>query len=771
MAPQPTEFYLVVDEEERVIVTGGTASDNFPLSAGCYQNTYGGGVSDGFVSIIDSAGTGLIASTYVGSSAYDMSFIVGADKNDFVYIFAQTSHTGNLFNVNSPIGIDGGNQFLMKLSPDLGEVVWSSPYGNATGQPDISPTALLVDYCDKIYCSGWGGAVNSQLGTSTFGLPVTADAWQSNTDGSDFYLYVIDDVAENVLYASFLGGTSSPDHVDGGTSRFDRKGVIYQSICAGCGGNSDFPITGLVHSPTNNSFNCNNLIAKFDFESPLTISAIATVSDPLGCAPYTVQFSNTSINADEFSWRLVDEVISTDQNLSYTFNEPGTYEVTLIATSSESCNGADTVSVTINVVDDIEGSLPDLIVCPGNTVELGPDAFDDPYYEFNWFPSTGLSETDVRKPTVTPTESVTYSVEIRVGGCIDTLTQEVIVSTGLHDTLPPVESCALQTVTLGPDQPYVENVVYSWSPATEVSDASIYNPTYYTEEPVNFTLLVEFENGCADTLEQFVEARYDLMDAGPDKEVCAGDTFEIGLPDLTGNFTYEWSPASLLNDNTLPNPLTAVNQDITYTVIRLPLPGTEDCPARDTVTVVTVDPPLALFSFEVFASCTGASVVIDNQSELNDSNVWVFNPGGTNSEVAPVLTVPFNQNFNATLIVANGECRDTMSLSEYIKDFNEYFEPNTANAFSPNADGINDCFNPALQLAPPPYDRAFLECTDLIVYNRWGEVVHNSVNDNEPCWYGTNLNGDDLPEGVYFYIFDYFGEKRTGAVHLRRAKP
>ncbi|MEX1188151.1 MAG: gliding motility-associated C-terminal domain-containing protein, partial [Bacteroidia bacterium] len=82
----------------------------------------------------------------------------------------------------------------------------------------------------------------------------------------------------------------------------------------------------------------------------------------------------------------------------------------------------------------------------------------------------------------------------------------------------------------------------------------------------------------------------------------------------------------------------------------------------------------------------------------------------------------------------------------------------------------NDCFHPALQLAPPPQDRAFLECTDLYVYNRWGELVHSSVNDNEPCWSGTNLNGDDLPEGVYFYRFDAFGEERAGVVHLRRAK-
>ena len=65
---------------------------------------------------------------------------------------------------------------------------------------------------------------------------------------------VLDDGLSSILYATYYGGSQSNEHVDGGTSRFD-KGIIYQSVCAGCGGNSDFPIEpnpGAV-STTNNS--------------------------------------------------------------------------------------------------------------------------------------------------------------------------------------------------------------------------------------------------------------------------------------------------------------------------------------------------------------------------------------------------------------------------------------------------------------------------------------------------------------------------------------
>lgn len=45
---------------------------------------------------------------------------------------------------------------------------------------------------------------------------------------------------KSLLYASFYGGSQSQEHVDGGTSHFDKSGVVYQAVCAGCGGLSSF---------------------------------------------------------------------------------------------------------------------------------------------------------------------------------------------------------------------------------------------------------------------------------------------------------------------------------------------------------------------------------------------------------------------------------------------------------------------------------------------------------------------------------------------------
>ena len=172
-----------------------------------------------------------------------------------VYLFGQTKTIGTNLVSNATYFESGASQFIAVFDKYLDSVLRSTVVGTGKGTPDISPTAFLVDVCDKIYIAGWGSNLGGPL--STLNLPIDTNAFQQTTDGNDFYLMVIDDAMSSMMYATYFGGSQSNEHVDGGTSRFDKKGIIYQSVCAGCGGNSDFPIEpnpGAV-SLTNNSSN------------------------------------------------------------------------------------------------------------------------------------------------------------------------------------------------------------------------------------------------------------------------------------------------------------------------------------------------------------------------------------------------------------------------------------------------------------------------------------------------------------------------------------
>src|SRR5258708_21572742 len=181
--------------------------------------------------------------------------------------------------VNSPFNQNnnqaGGKQFITKLKPDLSGVVYYANFGPSNTQnnyPNLSPTALLVDRCENVYVSGWGGGVDVHDGYSnatTAGLVVTSGALKSNTDGEDFYFFVLQKNATSQLYGSFFGqqGGNFGDHVDGGTSRFDKQGVIYQAICANCYGGANFPTTPGVWASANGTgvAGCNEAAVKISF--------------------------------------------------------------------------------------------------------------------------------------------------------------------------------------------------------------------------------------------------------------------------------------------------------------------------------------------------------------------------------------------------------------------------------------------------------------------------------------------------------------------------
>ena len=195
----------------------------------------------------------------------------------------------------------------------------------------------MVDLCNSYYLSGWGSSINGQL--STLNLPTSDSAFQITTDSNDFYFMVISESMDNVDYATFFGGNVSREHVDGGTSRFDNKGVIYQSVCAGCDGNNDFPVKpnpGAV-STTNNSPNCNNGVFKFDMNTPLVVSDFQA---PLIGCDLTIQFNNITDNISNtlFYWDFGDGNSSNQYSPIHTYDTTGNYLVRLISIDSLSCN-------------------------------------------------------------------------------------------------------------------------------------------------------------------------------------------------------------------------------------------------------------------------------------------------------------------------------------------------------------------------------------------------------------------------------------------------
>lgn len=495
-----------------VYVGGGTNSTNLPNTTGAL-NPSALGNDDGFIMRLDASGN-IIRTTYLGTSAADVSFFIDLDSDEEVYAFGQTF--GNYPVSPGVYNNPNSGQFIHKISPDLSTSRWSTRIGAGDGNPDISPTAFLVvteNNCNNIYIAGWGGSSLNGTGSGVTGMPTTEDAYRRTTiNGRDFYIAVYKRNMERLLYATYFGENASNevgDHVDGGTSRFSKSGIIYHSTCASCGGTNGFPTTPGAWSSTNNSSNCNNAVFKFrlnvtaDFQmvNPRNSQIISSGSET---CEQRVNFVFNAVDADEFLWEILDanfNVIfsqNTDRNFSYTFTAPGDYKIRLTVTN---CNQTSQAIKDLKVIFPNFTFPPDTVrLCRGESVQL--QASGATFYQ--WRPTTALSNPNIANPIASPTQSITYTLTMRNGICerVKNVRVEVIPATPADFNFTLLKECNTPyriRLRLADNVDTTKFKKFRW----DMGDGTILEgtkPDEYTYAEMNktytITLLAENPNGC-----------------------------------------------------------------------------------------------------------------------------------------------------------------------------------------------------------------------------------------------------------------------------------
>jgi gliding motility-associated-like protein len=367
-------YSMQIDGNNNIFICGGTTSSNLPSTTGGFKPTFSGGVADGFVAKLSNNGNTIISATYIGTTFYDQAHLMDLDKSNNIYLFGQSL---GAYPVSAGVYSNtGAKQFIQKLNNNLTSSLYSTVFGRVNSSTiNISPTALLVDVCENIYAVGWGGNVN--FNGTTQNMPVTADAFDKTTDGSDFYLICLNRDADSLIYATYFGENGGVgDHVDGGTSRFDKNGVVYQAVCASCGGSNGFPTTNNAYSENNESSNCNMAGFKFRFDLLAMQIISTTATPPTGCAPLTTSFSYTSTRpGTSFTWDFGDgSPVSNAQFPSHTYTNPGTYTVKFILRNPQDCNPIDSSFVTVTVGTKTTSAIQRNI-CMGQKVTIGNQTF------------------------------------------------------------------------------------------------------------------------------------------------------------------------------------------------------------------------------------------------------------------------------------------------------------------------------------------------------------------------------------------------------------
>jgi gliding motility-associated-like protein len=479
-------------------------------------------------------------------------------------------------------------------------------------------------------------------------------------------------------------------------------------------------------------------------------------------------------------------------NQSITTNQANTYTVTV--SSAAGCTATAQTSVSISQPQAIITSNAN--ICLGETITLQGQMIDATNFE--WLPTTGLSNPDSLTPTVAPIQTTTYSlVAISASGCTDTASFTIEV-TDLALLLPSnLIICNNQSVPINATTAANTNV--QWQPTTGLSNPNVINPIASPNQTTVYVVTVTDPNsGCTATGDvAIIVNQLPNVALTGNTIICQNDSTTLQANSFDA---YLWSNGSI-------NQSIVVNQAATYTVTVTNVAG---CTAT-AQTSVSISQPQAIVvgngiacenemvtlfanadfvNYQWSTNQTTASIEVSNGAyslTVTNANgctatttanvVTVNNPtpvivgnliiqeGNTttltasgdnytyyawsNGSNTPSIQANESNTYTLTVTDANG-CIGTTSVQTKLIIANPLLIPN---AFSPNNDNINDYFSIYANN---------VASYNIAIYNRWGENVFTSNNPTD-TWDGA-YKGQTQEIGVYVYkgeITFTDGEKKT----------
>ncbi len=610
------------------------------------------------------------------------------------------------------------------------------------------------------YACGAGDGSTITVNATGLGSVYGPDANSTSSCGGPmgcFYYY------NNTLYGL---SDDNPNQTMNGPDALSNVNAIVTN-------NSSTFTMNLSHGNQDNSYWA--VFITFGDTSSLSSSSITgtfTISPDTACAPATITFTNTTPSVTSIHWDFGDGGTDTTLAPTHTYNNTGTYTVTMIVVCTGGCvSGTDTVTQTVVVVPPPSLFIGnDTSLCSGLNVTL--DA-GNPGSVYAW--STGATTQ-----TINVTTTGSYWVHVGGGACVAADTINVtflpnpVVNLGAD-----ISVCAGVPVTLDAGN---AGATYLWNTgATTQTISPTTNGTYWVVAALGTCIDSDTINITFNTIP--------VVNLGANLSLCNGQSVMLNAGNAGA--TYQWSDGSTTQVITVS---TAGN----YWVVV----SNGTCTGTDTVSVVVnvaptvnLGPDIKLcygidtvlyannpgFSYlwstgettqKIAVTVSGnywvkvsnngcigtdtALVSISKKLELDLGVDTFVCPGEPITLIAqrgyasyywtPVgggryfVTIDNAGTYYCTAIDTNG-CSVTNSI--LVREFcpSEMYIPT---AFTPNRNNMNDYFM--------AYCEGAVEF-HMYIFDRWGEMVFEST-DISQGWDGT-FNGNDAPQGSYVYRIDY----------------
>ncbi len=456
--------------------------------------------------------------------------------------------------------------------------------------------------------------------------------------------------------------------------------------------------------------------------------AVFAVVDPSPvCRLDSAQLSASG--GDIYTWQLADGLSSL--NVSDPKAAPAVTTDYTVTITENTCNQSATLvtRVTVMPLPIVNAVKSTDIDCRNDRSQLTASGAD----QYSWTPAASLSNAAIHNPWATPASATQYIVTGRnINGCSakDTIDVNVFSKPTIaitNDTTICKNAQAQLNVTGGES--------YSWSPAATLSDPLIANPLASPVSNTKYYVVIKDAINCeyVDSVEVSVRPDAIFSINGP-RFICKDSSLQLNA---TGGDVYSWLPATGLNNAGIPDPIASPSSTTDYTVTITESVCNQTQTLATRLTIIPTPAVNAIKSNDIDCSHDRSQLIATGASQ------YLWTPATTLSDPAvsnPVATPLATTEYIVEGIDGSG-CKGYDTITVKVDNINKggYLMPN---AFTPNNDGLNDCYGIKYW--------GVIQEMEFSVYNRWGERIFFTRNAGQ-CWDGT-YKGTKQNGGVYVYM-------------------
>jgi gliding motility-associated-like protein len=302
--------------------------------------------------------------------------------------------------------------------------------------------------------------------------------------------------------------------------------------------------------------------------------------DTLICSIDTLPLIASVNGAATYTWSPNYNIINS--NTSNPLVYPKDTTIYYVDVNFNGCINRD--SIKVNVLDFITIDIgPDTSVCLTDTFRLKPVSHA---LSYNWTPTTGLSNPNVKYPVAQPPATMRYYVTANLGKC--QARDSILITTYPYPqvTVSPDTSICFGTKALLRGK--IVASIFSWSPNNFLLNPNTLNPIAAPPKTTNYILTVSNIAGClkpvSDTITVTVITAITVF-AGHDTSIVVNQPLQLNATSNFDNMNYVWTPSLGLTNPNISDPIATLGSSIDSIKYRVRATTIEGCFGEDDIVV------------------------------------------------------------------------------------------------------------------------------------------------------------------------------------------